>query len=117
FASMCTSRVQTADFEAGHGGFKARLPLHLQPHRRYLNSGTEAIQVQVFVAFLNSSAEPNVSGGTEMSDNYKFYAQKMAARREDRSRGPLRWQLVELMRVVERCEAMWALEERIERSR
>ena len=52
-----------------------------------------------------------------MSDNYKFYAQKMADRRESRDRGPLRSQLVELMRVVERCEAMWALEERIERSR
>ena len=52
-----------------------------------------------------------------MSDNYKFYAQKMADRRETRNRGPLRWQLVELMRVVERCEAMWALEERIERAR
>ena len=32
----------------------------------------------MFVAFLISSAEPNVSGGTEMSDNYKFYTQKMA---------------------------------------
>ena len=74
----------------------------------YLNSGTEANQVQVFVAFLNSSAEPNVSGGTEMSDNYKLYAQKMVDRREDRNRGPLRWQLVELMRVVQRCEVMWA---------
>ena len=71
----------------------------------------------MFVAFLNSSAEPNVSGGTEMSDNYKFYAQKMADRRESRDRGPLRWQLVELMRVVQRCEAMWALEDRIEKSR
>ena len=71
----------------------------------------------MFVAFLNSSAEPNVSGGTEMSDNYEFYAQKMADRRETRNRGPLRWQLVELMRVVQRCEATWALEERIEHSR
>ena len=71
----------------------------------------------MFVAFLNPSAEPNVSGGTEMSDNYKFYAQKMADRRESRTRGPLRWQLVELMRVVQGCEAMWALEDRIEKSR
>ena len=71
----------------------------------------------MFVAFLNSSAEPKLSGGTKMSDNYTFYAQKMADRREARNQGPLRWQLVELMRVVERCEAMWALEERIERSR
>ena len=52
-----------------------------------------------------------------MSDNYKFYAQKMADRQEARNRGPLRWQLVELMRVVQRCEAMWSLEDRIERSR
>ena len=48
-----------------------------------------------------------------MSDNYKFYTQKIADRREARNRGPLRWQLVELMRVVQRCEAMWALEDRI----
>ena len=52
-----------------------------------------------------------------MSDNYKLYAQKMADRQETRNRGPLRWQLVELMRVVQRCEAMWALEDRIEHSR
>ena len=71
----------------------------------------------MFVAFLNSSAEPNVSGGTEMSDNYKFYAQRIADRREARNRGPLRWQLMELMQVVRRCEAMWALEDRIERAR
>ena len=71
----------------------------------------------MFVAFLNPSAEPNVSRGTEMSDNYKLYAQKMADRRETRNRGPLRWQLVEMMRVVQHCEAMWALEDRIERSR
>ena len=71
----------------------------------------------MFVAFLIMSAEPNVSGGTEMSDNYKLYAQKMADSREDRNRSPLRWQLVELMRVVQRCEAMWALEDSIERSR
>ena len=58
-----------------------------------------------------------MSGGTEMSDNYKFYTQKMADRREARNRGPLRWQLEELRQVVQRCEAMWALEERIERSR
>ena len=71
----------------------------------------------MFVAFLVLSAKPNVRGGTEMSDNYKLYAQKMADSRESRNRGPLRWQLVELMRVVRRCEAMWALEDRIERSR
>ena len=41
----------------------------------------------------------------------------MADRRETRNQGSLRGQVVELMRVVQRCEAMWALEERIERSR
>ena len=101
----------------GTWGRGSRLPLHLEPNDRYLNSGTDAIPVQVFVAFLNSSAEPNVSGGTEMSDNYKLYAQKMADRQEARNRGPLRWQRVELMRVVQRCETMWALEDRIERAR
>ena len=110
-------RIQIGRFALGLAGFEARLPLHLVPQFRYLKSGTEANQVQVFVAFLNSSAKPNVSGGTEMSDNYKFYAQKMADRRESRNQSPLRWQLVELMRVVQRCEAMWALEERIERAR
>ena len=52
-----------------------------------------------------------------MSDKLYALRPEIADRREDRNRGPLRWQLVELMRVVERCEAMWALEERIERSR
>jgi hypothetical protein len=52
-----------------------------------------------------------------MSDNYRLYAQKMTERRTVRDRGPLRGQLDELMRVVRRCEAMWALEDRIERSR
>ena len=105
------------DAVIGTRGFGPRLPLHLAPPRRYPNSGTEANQVQVFVAFLKSFAKPNVSGGTEMSDNYKFYAQKMADRQEARDRRPLRRQLVDLMRVVQRCEAMWALEDRIERSR
>ena len=114
---MRACRIQTGGFDHSRDGFEARLPLHLEPHGRYRNSGTEANQVQVFVAFLNSFAKPNVSGGTEMSDNYKFYAQKMADRRESRNQSPLRWQLVELMRVVQRCEAMWALEERIERAR
>jgi hypothetical protein len=51
-----------------------------------------------------------------MSANYKFYAQKMADRREARGRGPLRAQLEELLQAVKRCEAMWALEERVEHS-
>ena len=52
-----------------------------------------------------------------MSDNYKVYAQKTAARRAARDSGPLRAHLTELLRVVQRCESMWALEDRIERSR
>jgi len=52
-----------------------------------------------------------------MSDNYKVYTQKMSEWRAARDGGPLRGQLVELLRVVQRCEAMWALEDRIERSR
>ena len=89
----------------------------LQPSFGYLGLGTEAIPIQVFVAFPVHSDVPNVGRGTEMSDNYKVYAQKMSARRAFRDRGRLRDQLVELLRVVERCEAMWALEDRIERSR
>jgi len=52
-----------------------------------------------------------------MSDNNKVYKQKMSERRTVRDRGALPGQLVELLRVVQRCEAMWALEDRIERSR
>ena len=89
---MRACRIQTGGFDHSRDGFEARLPLHLEPHGRYRNSSTEAKQVQVFVAFLNSSAKPNVSGGTEMSDNYKFYAQKMADRQEARDRRPLRRQ-------------------------
>jgi hypothetical protein len=71
----------------------------------------------VFVAFWTRAAEPNVSSRAGMSDNYMFYAQKMADRREARDRSPLRLQLAQLMRVVQRCEAQWVLEDRIERSR
>jgi hypothetical protein len=95
----------------------SRLPLHLAPQVRYLSSGTEANQFQVFPAFLIAACLPKVGGGKEMSDNYRLYAQKMTERRTARDRGPLRGQLDELMRVVRRCEAMWALEDRIERSR
>jgi hypothetical protein len=83
---------------------------------RYLNSGTEAAGMQVFLTFLIRPYSPNVCAGEEMSANYKFYAQKMADRREAWNRGPLRAQLEELLRAVKRCEAMWALEERVERS-
>jgi hypothetical protein len=52
-----------------------------------------------------------------MSENYKYYAQKLAERETARTQGPLRRQLDDLLRVVQRCEAIWALEDRIERSR
>ncbi len=89
----------------------------LPPSIGYQDLGTETTQVQVVLAFLLRSRVPNVSGGVEMSDNYKVYAQKMSEWRAARDGGPLRGQLVELLRVVQRCEAMWALEDRIERSR
>jgi hypothetical protein len=50
-----------------------------------------------------------------MSENCRFYVEKMRARRAALS-GSLRSQWIELMAVVSRCEAIWALEERIERS-
>jgi hypothetical protein len=53
-----------------------------------------------------------------MSNNYRLYPlkdiQRQVTRKLDRS--PLREQLDELMEVVQRCEAMWAIEERIEGS-
>lgn len=50
-----------------------------------------------------------------MSENCRYYREKMEARRS-RAAGELHEQWVELMAVVRRCERMWALEERIERS-
>ena len=53
-----------------------------------------------------------------MSENYRLYAEKEAAKRAARmvESHPLRPQLEELFRVVRRCERLWAIEERIERS-
>ena len=52
-----------------------------------------------------------------MSENYRFYRDKMAARRTlGMASDRLREQLWDLMRVVARCERIWALEDRIERS-
>ncbi len=48
---------------------------------RYLGLGTEAPEIQVFVAFLAHSGAPNVGDGTEMRDNYRVYAEKMKERR------------------------------------
>ena len=50
-----------------------------------------------------------------MSDNYRLYAKKMADLRAHRANRPLRRQLAELMEVVQRCEAVWALEDRLDR--
>ena len=52
-----------------------------------------------------------------MSENYRYYAAKMAQRRARQVNPALRDQLTELLAVVMRCEAMWALEERISRDR
>jgi hypothetical protein len=65
---------------------------------------------------LNPVSEPHAQGGLEMSENCRYYRDKMEARRVARSTGPLNDQLVELMAVVRRCEHLWALEDRIERS-
>jgi hypothetical protein len=50
-----------------------------------------------------------------MSENCRYYRDKMEARRA-RTVGRLHDQWVELMDVVRRCERLWALEDRIERS-
>ena len=50
-----------------------------------------------------------------MSHNYRFYAQKVAEAREIRSNGPLRKQLDELFETVRWCEAIWRIEDRIDR--
>ena len=53
-----------------------------------------------------------------MSENYWFYVVKMAERRRRSApSGELCANLKEILAVVARCEAMWALEDRIEKSR
>jgi hypothetical protein len=53
-----------------------------------------------------------------MSNNYKLYTQKVAEMRATRrsTPHPLRAQLDELLAVVQRCEHLWKIEERIENS-
>ncbi|HEV2140278.1 MAG TPA: hypothetical protein VGT01_03725 [Candidatus Dormibacteraeota bacterium] len=51
-----------------------------------------------------------------MSENCRYYAEKVEAKRRARRAGPLRDQLAELMATVGRCEHIWAVEERVERS-
>lgn len=52
----------------------------------------------------------------EMSENCRYYREKMEARRLARAARPLSVQLAELLAVVARCEHIWAVEDRIERS-
>jgi hypothetical protein len=50
----------------------------------------------------------------EMSDNYRWYVQKMVELRVTREiNRPLRSQLEEIFEAVRECEAMWALEDRL----
>jgi hypothetical protein len=51
-----------------------------------------------------------------VSENNRFYEQKMVERRDSRPLNrPLREHLEEILRVVRDCEAIWALEDRIDR--
>ena len=52
-----------------------------------------------------------------MSENYRFYKAKMEAKRRSMCVSGLTQQLDELLETVTRCEAMWSLEDRIEKSR
>jgi predicted membrane chloride channel (bestrophin family) len=54
-----------------------------------------------------------------MSDNYRFYVQKQEANQAARRvvAHPLRRQLEELLNVVQHCERIWSIEDRIEKSR
>ena len=52
-----------------------------------------------------------------MSENYRLYVRKVAESRASRNADrPLRHQLEELLQCVRTCEAIWALEQRIENS-
>ena len=51
-----------------------------------------------------------------MSENYRFYSQKVAESRGRRSiPGALSRQLAELMDTVRWCEKVWAIEDRMDR--
>jgi hypothetical protein len=52
-----------------------------------------------------------------MSENYHYYVEKVAEARRTRALDhPLQSQIDELFRMVRECEAMWALQDRIERA-
>jgi hypothetical protein len=68
----------------------------------------------VFLTFWRTGAD-YYGGG--MSENVRFYQQKMAVHRAGRRLNrPLRDQLSEILGTVADCERRWALEDRIERS-
>ena len=49
-----------------------------------------------------------------MSDNYRWYVQKMVELRVTREiNRPLSHELEEILQVVRECEARWALEDRL----
>ena len=50
-----------------------------------------------------------------MSENYRFYRQKVAESRTRHRKGPLARQLQELFDTVRWCERIWAIEDRIDR--
>jgi hypothetical protein len=51
-----------------------------------------------------------------MSENARYYPQKMVAQRKSRELDrPLIHQMLEILGVVAECEARWALDDRMER--
>ena len=60
--------------------------------------------------------DPSISTVDAVSENARFYPQKMAAQRQSREPDhSLQHQMLELLRVVADCEARWALDVRMER--
>ena len=51
-----------------------------------------------------------------MSENCRYYREKIEAKRQAKATGPLSEQLAELLAVVAWCERVWTVEDRIERS-
>jgi hypothetical protein len=80
---------------------------------RYPILGSGRRRIRVFLTFWRGRANQYRGG---MSENVRFYPQKMAAQRAGRRLNrPLRDQLTEILGVVADCERRWALEDRIER--
>ena len=51
-----------------------------------------------------------------MSDNYRFYADKVAESRSHNDSGALADQLRDILETVRWCEGMWALEDRMDQA-